>query len=157
MFSKILYRSVRFFLISAIIAWPCLAAGQTITVSPTSVSFWGSAKSTTMIGAEYKGVEAIYLHAWRTYWDREDGVYRGGFAGVMINQGIEAGRVELSGGAGLFHRRFPTEHGQRLNFRVRATYRIGRFQVGYSHISNGFGLRNPLNPGVDHLLVSYRF
>lgn len=57
----------------------------------------------------------------------------------------------------VFERRFPVTVASRVHFLLEASLPIGRFTVSYRHISNGFGLLNEINPGVDSFSVKYHF
>lgn len=59
----------------------------------------------------------------------------------------------LEAGVLLTNRGFPTEKSTQLNFIADAGYSFERFRISYSHISNGFGIWNKFNDGVDTINI----
>ncbi|HLR24775.1 MAG TPA: hypothetical protein VK112_02835 [Fodinibius sp.] len=59
---------------------------------------------------------------------------------------------KVSGGAGYFFRKYPTINGTHIKFSLKLLFRISEgISLQYGHISNGFGLFNNINPGVDNV------
>lgn len=57
----------------------------------------------------------------------------------------------------VFQRRFPVTVASRVHFLLEASLPIRRFTISYRHISNGFGVFNDINPGVDSFSVKIHF
>lgn len=55
-----------------------------------------------------------------------------------------------------FLNEFPLEGSNKFNFSVKIKIPIKRFIISYNHISNGFGITNEVNAGVDVVSVSVR-
>lgn len=135
---------------------PATAYGQQIFVSPTSVPLWGQVPQTAKISASYMNVEAMYLYGFKTLYDQQAAAYGGGYFGVFWNPlSVAAGDFEVRGGAGYFFRKFPTMNGTHINFQLKVSYKLtNAIGLQYSHISNGFGAFNSLNPGSDNIGIT---
>ena len=130
---------------------------QSITFSPTSVPLWGTAPATGKITAEYRSFQAVYLYAFKTMYDDRGGQYSGGFFALFWNPlVIGLNSFEVRGGAGYFFRRYATINGTHINFQFQTNYQItDRLGITYQHISNGFGLFNDINPGIDNIGIKF--
>ncbi len=143
------------------------AYSQSITISPTSLQFWGTVPQTMKVSAEFKNFELVGLYGFRRMHDSQgdpappssglkrvgDGIYEGFYFALFYKPlNFIYQDFRFWGGAGIFNKRFPTKHGQRVAFTAQLSYQFSeRFSIRYSHISNGLGITNELNPGVDNL------
>lgn len=147
------------FFVLALVAGPMALRAQQIAVSPVSVPLWGRAPHTSKLAVSYHDVELVVLYAFcNGITDLQGAPYEGLFYGLFwtpIN--IDLWRFRLEGGAG-YMTKYPTKNGTHLLFTAKVTYRINDWLgARYSHISNGFGLLNELNPGLDAISLVYRF
>ena len=139
-----------------ILLFPALSLGQSISVSPTSFQFWGMAKQTSLIEAEYKNFSAVALYAHQSYVDPQGAEYKGLYPAIFYSPIQVGNRFYLKGSTGIFMRKYPTDNGQRVHFRLQAGFTIGKFSIEYSHISNGFGLLGKFNAGVDNISIRFK-
>jgi len=132
---------------------------QSITFSPTSVPLWGTALHTPMISIEYNNIKIISMYATKKYYDPEGSVYSGLFAAVFyMPVRIDFHQLSVDAGVGCFDRRFPTKNGTYVNFNITAELQLSDLIfLQYSHISNGFGIQNYLNPGIDNIGLGIKF
>lgn len=56
-----------------------------------------------------------------------------------------------------FEQRFPVTIASKTQFLLEAKLPIRRVTLSYRHISNGFGMFNEINPGVDSFSVKVHF
>lgn len=133
------------------------AYGQSISVSPTSVMAWGRAPSTILIEAEYKDLSVVGLLPTEKKIDDNGNIYKGYFLGIFYSPVQIGNDLYAKGSVGYFHRKFPTDTGTMLNFRLQIGYKYKSFGIEYSHISNGFKLRDKFNVGVDNISIKYYF
>jgi len=108
--------------------------------------------------AEYKFLGVHYFHNW------DKTLYSLNGSDKVISQtssfALSAIPLDLTyfrAGMILFERRFPVTVASRVHFLLEVSLPIRRFTISYRHISNGFGLINEINPGVDAFSVKYRF
>lgn len=59
----------------------------------------------------------------------------------------------ISSGFVLSTNKIPIEKGTHFNFIIMAEIPFNRFSISYKHISNGFGIRNPINIGMDFISI----
>jgi|SRR5699024_557101 len=132
---------------------PLAGYGQRLQVSPMSMHLWGHSPQVAKVSLAYRSVEAVYLYGFKTMYDHQGAAFGGGYAGLFwYPLAFEKDRFKASGGIGYFSRKYPTINGTHINFSLRLAYRISKkLSIQYSHISNGFGLLNGLNPGVDNI------
>ena len=130
---------------------------QHISIAPTSIPIWGKAPQTMKITASYRYVQAVWLYAFKTMYDDRGGQYSGGFFALFWNPlVIGLNSFEVRGGAGYFFRRYPTINGTHINFQFQTSYKItDHLGITYQHISNGFGLFNDINPGIDNIGIQF--
>lgn len=140
-------------LIAILMIAPLKGYGQRLQISPTSVPLWGASPQVAKISLSYRSVELVYLYGFKTMYDDYSAVFGGEYFGIFwYPLSIEQGRLKLSGEAGYFFRKYPTINGTHLNFSVKLLFKITEYLgIQYSHISNGFGVLNPINPGVDNI------
>lgn len=131
--------------------------GQSVSVSPTSIVAWGRTSSTILVDAEYKDFSLIGLFATESDTDNIGRVYEGTFIGLFYSPIHIGNTLYAKGGAGWFHRKFPTFSGAAFNFRLQVGVKISSFSLEYSHISNGFKIRGKFNTGIDNISLRYHF
>jgi hypothetical protein len=51
------------------------------------------------------------------------------------------------------NKKYPVEKGTHVNFVIGIELPFNRFSISYKHISNGFGIQNPINMGVDFITL----
>lgn len=108
----------------------------------------------TEMYAEYKFVGLHYFH------NREDTRYILDDSDEIIDRtsslALSITPLDLTyfrAGMIFFERRFPVDIASRAQFLLEASLPIHRFTISYRHISNGFGLFNEINPGIDTISV----
>jgi hypothetical protein len=131
-----------------ILLFPIYASAQSVTYAPMSMKMWGTTPSMGSLSVEYKGFEAHYFAPFITSIYEEKYKTQSSFA-VSYKYGTNW----LKGGVMYAFSDFPIESGSRLNFIIELGYNFNRFGLYYRHISNGFGIQNRLNPGVDHFVI----
>lgn len=127
---------------------------QSIGISPTSHKLWGETKDISEFYVEYKFLGVHYFH------NRDETMYMQDGSDQIIQQ-TSAFAISLTpvdfkyfrGGMILFDRRFPVNIASRVHFLLEASLPIRRFTISYRHISNGFGVFNEINPGMDSFSV----
>ena len=140
-----------------ILLFPISLSAQSVSVSPTSFLAWGRTSDTILAEVEYKGLSAIGLFPTSKDIDKNGNIYEGYFFGVFYSPFQIGKSLYAKGSLGYFHRKFPTESGAMLNFRLQIGYKYKSFGIEYSHISNGFKLRNKFNAGIDNISLKYYF
>lgn len=154
-----IYSTVIKYLFIAILAFSWAdARSQSIGISPASHKLWGETLGMTEIYAEYKFLGVHYFHNWdKTLYALEG-------SDKVINQtssfALSVTPLDLTyfrAGMILFERRFPVTVASRVHFLLEASVPIGPITLSYRHISNGFGLFNEINPGVDAFSVKFHF
>ncbi len=149
---------IRYFFI-AILAFSWTdALSQSIGISPVSHKLWGETEDISEFYAEYKFVGLHYFHNWddtRYAMDGSDQVIMptSAFAVSVLPVDLTYFRAGMI----LFDRRFPVDIASRVQFILEANLPIRRFTISYRHISNGFGMFNEINPGVDSFSVKVHF
>lgn len=144
---------------------PISGVAQSIEISPSSMKLWGQIPSVAKVAAEYKDFEAIWLIPYRHYEFvmPATGEHKGSSNDFNIGLfykpvSVSKGDFSASGGVGAFFQRFPTGKGSIVNFTLEVEYRINKsFSVQYQHLSNGFGIQNDFNPGLDNLSIVINF
>ncbi|MCG2591060.1 hypothetical protein [Rhodohalobacter sulfatireducens] len=134
------------------------ALSQSIGISPVSHKLWGDTRDMSEFYLEYKFVGLHYFHNW------DDTRYMRKGTDEIIEQtsafAISVIPLDLTyfrAGMIAFDRRFPVDVASRVQFLLEASIPIRRFTISYRHISNGFGLFNEINPGVDSFSVKVHF
>lgn len=132
---------------------------QQIAISPTSLKAWGSTPGVIKASVSYQTIEAVILYASRRMYDHSGDIMAGYYTGLFWNPiSFQTGPVAWSGGPGYFLRRYPTTNGTHLHFSAELSYPLtSMISLQYGHISNGFGLTNPVNPGVDNIAIVINF
>lgn len=107
---------------------------------------------------EYKFLGAHYFHNW------DDTRYALNGTDEIVQQtssfALSVTPVDLTyfrAGMIVFERRFPVNIASHFQFLLELNLPIRRFTVSYRHISNGFGVVNEINPGVDSFSVKVHF
>lgn len=151
--------------ILAILLMASLCEAQRISVSPTSLILWGQLEKTTVIDVSYKRVTLSYIQPIESslvYNSNEEWesirIYENPFIGLfyrLLDLEIASTRISLS--PGVLHRKFPTEIGTRIQFRLYVERNITkRISIYYRHQSNGFGVFNSVNPGLDNIGITIK-
>lgn len=108
--------------------------------------------------AEYKFVGLHYFHNWdetRYVLEDSDEIIR-----QTSSLALSVTPLDLTyfrAGMIVFERRFPVDIASRVQFLLEVSLPIRRFTISYRHVSNGFGLFNDINPGVDSFSVKVHF
>lgn len=137
---------------------------QSISVAPTSFQAVGQTKYMSTFTAGYKGIDVHYFWAYRKMECCDDlrtgeqlvdtetqSTFGISYNHVIIKNVLKAGVL-------LTACRFPVKKdGEYLNFILDIGYTFDNFRISYRHISNGFGLHNKINPGLDQLTVVFYF
>ena len=149
---------IRYLFISILAFSWTSALSQSIGVAPASHSLWGETLGISEFYAEYKFLGVHYFHNW------DDTKYTRDGSDEIIQQtsafALSVTPVDFkyfSAGMMLFNRRFPVDIASRVHFLLEASLPIRRFTISYRHISNGFGVFNEINPGVDSFSVKVHF
>lgn len=152
------------FYILSIFLITCSVKAQTVSFSPTSIDVWGTVDKTMKVSVEYKNFEATIIRPYKdfdyiSYEGEYMGSYKGWFIGLFYNPiDFDVKSLNIKSGVGLLHRPFPNEIGERLQFTMKLSYRLtDHIGISYSHYSNGFGLWNYFNPGLDNISIAYHF
>jgi hypothetical protein len=150
---------VKKFLFIAILAFSWTdGLSQSIGISPASHRFWGETVGMTEFYAEYKFLGVHYFH------NRDERLYALEGSNEIISQTssfafsvIPLDVKYFRAGMIMFERRFPVTVASRVHFLLEASLPIRRVTISYRHISNGFGIFNEINPGVDSFSVKVHF
>lgn len=156
---SILYSTVIRYFFIAILAFSWTdALSQSVGISPSSHKLWGDTRDMSEFYFEYKFVGVHYFHNWddkRYTLDGSDRIIRQTSAFAFSITPLDL--TYFRAGMILFDRRFPVDIGSRAQFLLEASLPIRRFTISYRHISNGFGMFNEINPGVDSFSVKILF
>lgn len=123
-----------------------------VVFSPYAFKAWGQTNHAAMVGYS--------LGSWSIYYfmarEREGVLYRGEPAVFTESFAVSYAlfqrrwaRVEVLASP----HRIPIKAASRVNIKLDIGIPIKRVQVFYTHLSNGFGILNPNNPGVDFFTV----
>lgn len=134
-----------------ILLFPVCSFGQSISLSPMSFHAWGKTPSMSEFSVEYKNFGVHYFHNWREKIYKREGVTRSSFA-LSYSVPVEFTRV----GVLYFSSKYPIDNAVHLNFFIDVGFWIDDFRFSYKHVSNGFGLRSHVNPGVDFITIKHR-
>lgn len=151
-------KKVLFILISVLALSWADAQSQVVGVSPASHRLWGETQGLTEFYVEYKFLGLHYFH------NRDHTLYEMDDSNQIIKKtsalALSVMPLDLKyfrGGMIFFDRRFPVTVGSRVQFLLEASLPIRRFTISYRHISNGFGMFNDINPGIDSFSVKVNF
>lgn len=149
---------IRYFFIAILAFLWTDVLSQSVGISPVSHKLWGETEDISEFYAEYKFVGIHYFHNWddtRYAMDGSDRVIMptSAFAVSVLPVDLTYFRAGMI----LFDRRFPVDIASRVQFILEANLPIRRFTISYRHISNGFGMFNEINPGVDSFSVKVHF
>lgn len=138
--------------------------GLSLQYSPKSVSLWGDTQNTSRLSVQYDIFEVVYMHNpddifnGRKSLSNKHDINNDNF-GIFVNpvhyewKGL---RVQL--GAGWFLKTLPDKNGSNLTFQAELRWMFSKhFGVSYKHNSNGFGLLNDWNPGIDNINFVFKF
>ena len=149
---------------------PLFAQDFSVGVAPYSFKFWGAVDGASSITVDYRMsfidlpgfMEPPIIGAHYFYqWDKK--IYNSAAAGPVTKTTTTA--ISLTPlNLKYFHlggiaatSRFPISKTPKVNFYLQAVLPVWRFELRYTHISNGFGLLYDLNPGFDTLSLHVRF
>ena len=131
--------------------------GLSLQYSPKSVKVWGKTENAARVSIQYDILELVYVRNSDNIFNgkelpEEFAINKDNF-GIFVNpihyewKGL---RIQL--GAGWFMKKLPDLSGANLTFQAELRYMFTRnFGVFYKHNSNGFGLLNDWNPGLDNI------
>ena len=129
-----------------VLAFPVIAFGQSVSVSLPSFSFWGDAKMITEFSTEYKDIGIHYfanLSSTPDYMnDRNTSAFGVSYMPINIKKTLKVGAI-------ITNKPFPSEQSVRANFYLDVGFNISNVRLSYKHLSNGFGIRHPINKGFD--------
>lgn len=145
----------------------CLS--QSLSVAPYSMKLWGQ---TGQMGSASGNYGMISIHYFFTYKDNErfysgspkdklETSTRGKFIKNQNTLAISIKPLSFRdiARAGVMYsfNKFPSTNGSHLNF----TLEIGKditnnIRLSYRHISNGFGIQNDYNPGLDTFQITIK-
>lgn len=156
------------YLLILIILVPAVVFGQDFSVSfaPTSFALWGTTTGGSNISAEYRisGVFGSPIIGINYFHQRDkQGLYElNGVEGIQKTQTVGVSIIPLNfkyvqGGMVFTGKEFPMTYHVKRNFILRLVVPVNRFEIRYSHISNGFGLFHDINVGYDAISVAVRF
>jgi len=136
------------------------ANAQTLTVSSPSLSLWGKTPAIMEMSVGYKDVGVHYFHVMEPYYLVRDAPFGMQYVAgqTTSNVGVSYSPINLFDiirfGGMYFFKPFPVDIGERFNFLLDIGYNFRNFRISYSHISNGFGIPNEVNPGVDTIKLT---
>src|SRR5690625_3595135 len=149
---------------------PLFAQDFSVGVAPYSFKFWGAVDGASSITVDYRMsfidlpgfMEPPIIGAHYFYqWDKK--IYNSAAAGP-VNQttttAISLTPLPLKSFQLLWiapPSRFPISGTPKVNYYLQAVLPVWRFELRYTHISNGFGLLYDLTPGFDTLSPHVRF
>ncbi len=135
---------------------PISVQAQSIGVGH-SVKFWGQAKNMIEVSISHNDFGLHYFHS----FDDSQRYFKG-----KIPMGKKIDSFALSwaplkykfiySGVMVSNKKYPVEKGSYINFVVGIEIPVKRFTISYKHTSNGFGIQNEINVGVDFISLSYR-
>lgn len=133
---------------------PTCKAQDSWEIAPYSFKAWGMTTHSIMLTTNFGRIGGHYFFA----MSREGIEYKGdpaeftdSFAISYAIFDVDWAKVSVMGS----HRPIPIRSASRVNFKVDLGIPFNTWGIYYTHISNGFGLLNGINPGVD--FVSLRF
>lgn len=140
---------------------PLIGISQSLSISSPSFQIWGQSDELKFsISFTYKDVGIHYFnadesrHLWRDspkqYWGQYQSTFAISYTPINIKDIVNIGGIYS-------FRKFPTDMSNKFNFWVEAGINVSSFKISYVHISNGFGVFNKINPGVDRIVISYNF
>lgn len=151
---------IRFLIIASFILAFSRTDGQSQSfgVSPVSHKLWGETVGMSEFYVEYSFFGIHYFH------NRDENLYGLVDSDEVVRKtsSIAFSVVPIDftyfrSGVIFFDRRFPVTHGSKVQILLEASLPVRRFTLSYRHISNGFGVFNEINPGIDSFSVKYRF
>lgn len=141
-----------------ILLFPVTVQAQSVSVGH-SFEFWGKAKYLNEISISHSSYAIHY------FYSNDNTSYFAKINNEIVDVGQKQNTFALSWtpisyryiftGLMISNKRFPTNKGNKLNFIIGIEVPIKRFTFSYRHISNGFGIHNPVNLGVDTINISY--
>lgn len=135
---------------------PTLSTAQdvSIEVMPQSIPLWGQADNYRAISASYKDVSVYYFHTtdsdpWG--WEALTGNDKySSYNSFAISYKILSIKEYFYLDVMYFERDAPIKGSSSIQFKVGLQLPINdRFSINYVHISNGFGIINHINGGMD--------
>lgn len=128
----------------------------TIAISPCSLPIWGKTPSIARYSFEYNIFEVVYLHAYDILYDPKGGAMnRENYAIFIKPIHYEYKRLSIAGGIGYYLKGMPTVNCNNINFQFQVDWNLTRnFGIRYTHNSDGFGVFNWINPGLDNISIT---
>lgn len=160
-------------LLLAFVSTAVSAQNFSVSFAPYSFKLWGVVDRATSVGIDYK-LSFLY--------NRENSLFRPPVAGLHYFhqwdrtvyrithrewETTKTSTVALSlvpldlkyfrlGGI-VAKNNFPLSLSPRANFYLQLVLPVKRFDIRYTHISNGMGFTHEVNPGLDMLSLHYKF
>jgi hypothetical protein len=137
---------------------PISVSAQSVGVGH-SVKFWGQTESMIDVNVAYDDFTLHYFHPLiDDYYivEKNNTLLRSGNLNNSFALSWNPLKYKfISSGVMISNNKYPVEKGSHVNFIISIEIPIKMFSVSYKHISNGFGIQNPINIGVDFLSVKY--
>lgn len=137
----------KFNLLLLLLLWCSSIHAQSISINLPSFDFWGSSKMIGHVHIENYNVGVHYFHVIdksRPYMNS----YRQSSFGFSYSP-IDLNYIQL--GIITNTKPFPTNNSVKTNFMLNVGITIKNVRIYYIHISNGFGIRHPVNYGYDSI------
>lgn len=135
---------------------PVSVMGQSISVSPISFKAWGTTPAMSELAVTYEDIGVHYFHAWGDHYYmlhetplKTTSAWAISYTPVRLKDAFKGGII-------IADREFPIERGSFFNFLLDIGFDVRYFRISYQHISNGFGLLNPINPGIDTIKMTVK-
>lgn len=133
----------------------------TVDVMPQSFKLWGQIPSYRAVGIQYNKLSIYYFHSTDTsdYWyNRNDEWIKTNINdSFAISYNVMIINEYLKFDVIYFFDEFPHDGANKLNFKLNIGIPITKYlNIEYSHISNGFGILNDANPGVDNVSIKIK-
>lgn len=129
-----------------------------LSISPYSFSLWGKTPATARYSIEYNIFEVVYIHSYNRLYDPKGGrMQEDNFALFVKPIHYSYKRLSVSGGIGYYLKGMPTTNCNHVNFQFQLDWKLSkRFGIRYTHNSDGFGLFNWINPGLDNFSINIK-
>jgi len=129
-----------------VLVFPVISFSQSVSVSLPSFSFWGQAEMIGHVSAEYKDIGVHYfanLSPTPDYInDRNTSAFGVSYLPINIKNTLKIGGI-------ITNKPFPSEQSVKTNFYLDFGFNISNIRISYTHLSNGFSIRHPVNKGFD--------
>jgi hypothetical protein len=134
---------------------PISVSAQSVGVGH-SVKFWGQAQNVTHINIQHNDFAVHYFHSHsdKSYYSQKNNQSVGKITNSISSSWTPLNYKFISSGIIVSPQNFPTKQSSKINFIIGIDIPIRQFTISYKHISNGFGIQNPINIGADFLSIS---